>query len=377
MTSLFTRLAKFGFNPARDPKEERLTEAFAAALRATPEAARELVKTHMAGGSSVPSGPLTVSTQRQTDDGDRIDIELRFGSLAEPQALIWIELKWDSPPRAEQLNRYQAAIDRLGGDYRRAVCLIARNPPEWWHGVAWRDVGRTLNSWRQRAGNRNATLLSEFISYLEENRLTETQAFTLTDAIALNSYDRAVGRLRQVIDESDRQLMERMTPRAPDGRWGPKPNLDLHRIYVMDAGALSIVSPHDPKEAAPRTPLPGWDQHEGLFFEWHLRDDEERDDRARGEHVFGAGITCGAQDAFGGDEYGDWMRVMRKSGFEYVRGGEKGQVWYLMRFMYPGELIGGSDLDDQAERLKKFVTGAFADLALSPPRRDARPPAHL
>lgn len=65
-----------------------------------------------------------MTTQRRTLVGDRVDIEVRYGPGVRPELVVWLELKWDAIPDAEQLARYALALEKLR--YRRtALGLVA------------------------------------------------------------------------------------------------------------------------------------------------------------------------------------------------------------------------------------------------------------
>src|SRR4051812_37708852 len=118
-TSLFTRITQFAERADRNPSEERLTEAFAAVLRASREAAVCIVEELL--HENVGDESVSVSTQRYTAKRDRVDVEIRFGPAARPTLLVWFELKWNADPDADQLRRYRDALDELRRPYRLAL----------------------------------------------------------------------------------------------------------------------------------------------------------------------------------------------------------------------------------------------------------------
>lgn len=120
--SLFSAVTRFIPGDRRDPFEERLTEALAGTLRAAPEAACELELVRRLDPTTMTAGELTVTPQRWTRDGDRVDVELCFGPVAQPKALVWLELKVDAPPDASQMRRYDDALRERA---RPAGCAYA------------------------------------------------------------------------------------------------------------------------------------------------------------------------------------------------------------------------------------------------------------
>src|SRR3954449_6561865 len=147
MVSMFDRLTRFPHTPGRDRKEERLTEAFAATLRAAPELARTVV-TDLFELKRPPEGEATVTPQRRTGLGlQRVDIEIRFGPRPTPILRVWLELKWGAAPDGEQLAEYDQALQAQPGPFQLALItpapVLAPPPgtPARVRCATWQDVG--------------------------------------------------------------------------------------------------------------------------------------------------------------------------------------------------------------------------------------------
>ena len=91
----------------------------------------------------------------------------------------------------------------------------------------------------------------------------------------------------------------------------------------------------------------------------------------RGEGAFGAGVSMPSVDAFTEETYGRWLTQLQDLGFEYTTGGHKGERTYLFRYLYPAELVAGTDLADQGRLLAKWVSCAFELLRDRPPVANA------
>jgi hypothetical protein len=370
--SLFDRLTRFGFNPSRDLSELRLTEAFAATLEAAPDVTRGLVA-HIFG-IDPPPGEVAVSSQRRTAEGDRVDVEIHFGPLVEPSLLAWLELKWKDTPRTEQLHRYDAALKALGGVYERRLALIAPDyaeVPSLPEGVAacsWDELGRKLvkGEGQPLADSYAAELTRQFVHYLEENNLTTTGAFSLTDALALSTYETARDRMETIVTLAEQELGVQAWPDLRQDTRSRDP-LRFHRTCEFPAADLfGAVAP----DISAPTPS-GWQDHPDVRFELQGRNDYARGDRARKEWGFAAGIWCGTEDRFEGSVYSDWRSGLEPHGFEYVRGSHKREMFYLLRFLYPAELVPSGDLTEQATSLAEWVRETYSLLADNPPPRGA------
>jgi len=323
-----------------------------------------------------------VTTQRRTAGGDRVDVELRFGDVARPALVVWLELKWDAPLGRDQLRRYREALDGVAerSGARTALALITRDAGELPSnaprtvGSNWQAVSRTLAAClAPDASDAGTYLTREFVTFLEENGLATTGAFTTADALALNQYTKTVERFGEIFTIAEDKLRTRLTPGLA---FGPKQkdyapwDLDFWRHYAPDTRAAADPAAERPRRAAQ---LREWTRHR-VTFEWQFRWDYARGPRARDELAFAAGAVClDNADPFARERYAPWRQSVARHGFEYVRGGEKWDVNYLMRWRYPAELVAGDDLPDQGERLADWVLESFRILASNPPPTAPRP----
>jgi len=293
-----------------------------------------------------------------------------------------LELKREAPPDISQLVRYEGALRELAGAFgctytlalvtKRDVELPGPLPPDVEHRT-WQDVALLLTS--LAAGGREASQLwlsREFVDYLEEEHLATIGPFTVEDALAIERYDDALVRIREIIIEAESVLMRRYSPPDADyASWGPKNDpLDFYRTFPIDTAPLFEDGSARPE--AIEAWAAGASGPEARWFEWHARHDAARD-HPLGQRAFGAGIAMRADDAFPADEYGDWLRGLAEEGFEYLPE-TTGHMWYLFRYLYPAQLVGGADVQQQSDHLVRWVDDSFRLLAASPPVKDRLTP---
>ena len=355
MRSLFDRLTRHSYNPRRNPQEERLTEAFAATLEAAPDAAAQLVKS-LRLTSSKPDTDLQVTTQRPAGGG-RVDVELRFGTHARPELVVWLELKCDAPPDGDQLWSYARALTAL--PYRTELALITRRDavfPEaapGRHGT-WQEVGRALDQWwrdadRSEPDAHATAMVREFVDYLEEVQLAAINALDVTDVLALSAYPTAAERMNEVVTLASRDIAVKWSPCVVDGQdkpeWQRDNPLDFWRTYAFSADV----------------PWP-----ESYWLEFNAGDDENRP-QARGEAAFGAGASTRLTDALNDAYHSAWIAELERLGFEYSHEGGDDGYRFLFRYLYPAELLVYSDLHEQAGALARWVLETFELISSQPP----------
>lgn len=390
MTSMFGRVTRFSATASRNPAEERLTEAFAATLEAAPALCEALTarwsKPYSDGNWSplppLPLGTPEVRTQRRANGRERVDIEMLFGPLARPVLRVWLELKQDADPDPDQLGRYLKALRELGGPHR--LLLVAPSNAkfpepgelpeetgiETWTGVAT-EIQRWLSA-KASAGpdSYGQGLARAFATYLEEERLSTTEPFTLADALALQQHEQARSRMAEIVKVADSELANRFTIRTDLAEGGSgdryknraRDPLDFWRGYnLAQAGSSEIDG------SGARRPPPGWEEvARDCYFEWHARDDADRVDRI-GQRVFGAGLTLTGNWVRAREER-DWFEPLEARGFELsARAESSGELLYLFRYRYPAEFVGAPNLQAQAEALQRWVVESFEIIAGSPP----------
>lgn len=170
--SFFRDVTAHAARPWQDPRENRLTAAFAAALRHDPAAATAIVSHWLSMNVTEP--PRRIVTQRATMGGV-IDLEMQFGGSAFPALVVWVEVKNRSGlSGANQLHKYSAA---LAGEYPQSETALVLLAPAAFVAdvggdavkVSWEHVHRVVS---ERAaslvGEVPRWLLSHLAQYLEE-----------------------------------------------------------------------------------------------------------------------------------------------------------------------------------------------------------------
>jgi hypothetical protein len=107
VTSLFRKLGRYPVGASVDPRENRLTEAFASALERVDGLAQTLVGEWL--GVVSPEGPVLIRTQRATVNGRFVDLELCFGPPALPERRVWVEIKHGADLHDDQLPPEQGS----------------------------------------------------------------------------------------------------------------------------------------------------------------------------------------------------------------------------------------------------------------------------
>jgi hypothetical protein len=171
---LFRRLRRYTATADRDSREDRLTEALAATFEAAPEAARALVDNWF---GIRPDGPLVVTTQKRVRPGERLDLEVVFGSLNRRNLTVWLEAKVGAGAYREQVTRYQEAQASVQGERRLCWLLpverqVHGGSPEGVLERTWVDVAVALNRWLRRLHPSElpmypAMIVREFVEHLE------------------------------------------------------------------------------------------------------------------------------------------------------------------------------------------------------------------
>ena len=218
MATIFGRLRRYAFTPGRDAREDRLTEALAATLEAAPDAARALTKAFFVDEQVEWErlGAPRIATQRRTDAGDRIDLQISFGQEARPDFTAWIEAKVDARPERAQAERYLDAASRAGGT---RVCwllpvgtTVRGGSPDAVPVRTWQELAVTLHNWHEsvpqdQRHEHGASLVSESIRHLEEEEvLAATQPFNPEDATAINQFPRSTAKLETILRDAQKYL---------------------------------------------------------------------------------------------------------------------------------------------------------------------------
>lgn len=356
MTSLFRRLSKYTPSPLLDPRENRLTEAFAAVLEEADRLPAAVAGAWL-GITIDPALPVQVRTQRATVSQKYIDLELVFGDLAVPELRVWVEIKHGADLLANQVENYERDLLAEAHGRTEIVLLAPRDsmpqPTAETTSVSWQDTARILQTERKsrRHDEVASWLLRQLIDYLKEEGLTDAEALTPADAFVLAarpSADRTVARLLQFADE---YVIE---------HWGPPVG------FGKSGGSKQNYSPgfwwstHEVARPGKRAPAT-WRKSK---FDWSL-DQTAPGATPRDAYAFCAGATFLAAKnspvTVKGNE--EWLAARQAAGFEYV----SDWYWRLWRFLYPEQLMADDTLEAQGRRLGAWIVETFELLAAAPP----------
>lgn len=351
MRSLFGRFGKYSATAELDPRENRLTESFAAVLERVDGLAEALVAEWLGYQSS---SPVRVSTQRLTASRLFIDLELAFGSDVKPDLLVWIENKHGAELHHPQLEDYLEDIERQGATTQQVVLLAPRammpvRVPPGVVSTEWQDVAVYIRGWRH-AAPRGAVadfLIDELSRYLKEEGLAD-QELTPELALAFSRFPQADAAIGTIIELADKQVQAQWGDRTdPEPRRRRQP-----RSWWAHYGKAARGAVEDPR----------W---HNVAFEWALKPDYSRlDGRVRDALAFVAGATFfGETNPVEGKEGSDWLRDLADKGFVAARD-DLARVW---RYHYPEQLLVETTLEGQAEALGRWVVDAFCDLAITGP----------
>lgn len=356
MKSFFYRVTRYPPTPFLDPRENRLTEAFAAVLEQIPGLAAEFVSdwTKDRVGDDV---PCHIATQRPTASGKYVDLEISIGDAAAPTRLVWVEVKHGAGLHDSQIENYEADIAALGlaGSNRHVVLLAPRQsmptaPPHTIK-VEWQRVGRMLEDWGQRidSGLVSEWLLREFNRFLKEERLSDHDALTAADVFSFAARPAADRAMAGVIEIADRHVNE---------HWGPTLK------YAKKGGSTKNYGPgwwaQHALAAVDGSAATTWRDSK---FEWTFRPDTASAN-SRDAFVFFAGATILSADSpFKEATNSEWLAALQTGGFERLQD----EYWRLWRRRYPEALLTHENVVAQGKALGEWVVTAFDDLARQPP----------
>ena len=328
-----------------------MTEALAATLEAAPAAAKHLVGEWFALHAQ---GDLTVTTQRWVGAGERLDLELVFGSIHRPDVRVWLESKVGATPWRDQAERYRDVLDLLHGKSRLTWLLpldkeVKGGSPKGVDEHTWQDLAVALNNWRTTLDDTQrctyaARLVGEFVNHLEEEGLAVTQPLSEQDIAAVEGYEMAAKRVGEIIRLAGARI-HAVRPRL-DG--GPRPP---DKIGFWEHVGHS----------------PSWPTT--AFFEWRGTHDGLRRDPT-GSLAIGAGISWEQGNEPSERVYPEWFEGRYAEAFEY--GVSRHKMVYLLRYqtlpdlVASAELLGKPELSGQAEVLADWALESWALLEQAP-----------
>jgi len=351
--SLLRRVTRYARGGNVDPRENRLTEILAAVVDEVDGLAAMLVGEWV--GAEVEGSPAQVTTQLPTPRGFFVDLELRFGSFADPDWVIWVENKHGTDLGPGQAEKYVDELHARAPGRDRVVVIAPRaampEVPQGVPAISWEEVAHSLDRFRRAPGRSDVErwLLDEFMDYLEEEGLAPEEPLDAAAAFALAARAASERRILRVIEFADGYLADNWAPRT-DGRKRALSILPFWAHYPIDPGSES--------------PPSAW---EATWFEFTLKDDGMKEDESRDAFVFAAGATLetAANRRLSSPEYASWLAERRAAGFELRR---DQYYWRLFRFLYPEELLAQSTLEEQGLALGRWVTTTFSDLRDYPPQ---------
>jgi hypothetical protein len=228
--SLFRRIARYGVSATADPRENRLTEVFAAVLASKSVAglARhvasgwlELAQEGFASDTGLPlpaateaqlqalrnaladesaAGHVEVVTQFSFDTVDaerrRPDLIMSFSSAGHEPIQLWVEIKHGTGPHDHQLQAYTNELRRRGMQTSIVLLVAPRagyvdfavdEMPDEVPRLTWEDTGRLIESFTPEDAVGNF-LKTELVKYLTEEGLMDPKELTPAHLSALANY---------------------------------------------------------------------------------------------------------------------------------------------------------------------------------------------
>jgi hypothetical protein len=338
-SSLFRRVARYPPSPAIDPRENRLTEAFAAVLERVGGLAAALVGEWT---GETPNGSVSLRTQRTTAHGLFVDLELVFGSPVEPTRRVWVEVKHGADLHEGQMESYARDIKFELQEHSDLILLAPRGAVQTPIGVCradWQDVASFMRRWRTSDTDDPVErwLVHEFGDYLVEEGLVEEETLTPAHVFSLAakpSTDRAVGRL---VDTAQALVQSEWGEAIKSSKTGGQGWL-WYSTFALPEGQ-------------------SWGE---AWLEWQLRHDDARLE-PRDACCFFAGVTFETLrgSALAHEGNAGWLAERMTEGFERILAWH----WRLWRPLYPEQLLDEMSLDSQGRKLGNWVLESFRLLA--------------
>jgi hypothetical protein len=336
-----------------DPRENRLTESFAAVLERVDGLAHYLVADWCR--VAVPSEEAWIRTQRVTVGGNLVDLEIGFGSDAAPGLRVWVEVKHGADLHELQLDNYRRDMTVEIHGEAQLVVLAPRGAVDGSEAdvsVAWQDVAPSVKSFadEHEIGPVDRWLIDEFLDYLKEEALSDEEALTPAHAFALAARPASDRLLERLLELTQAIVTSQLEPPKDflkrSGSKNPAFGIGWYALYPIA----------DDEAVAER-----WG---GAWIEWTCRADDFRSEPHDAIGFFvGAGFQKMKGSALSRPENAAWIAALETEGFERV------QAWYwrLWRARYPEELMAEATLAGQAQRLADWVIDGIRAIRSSPP----------
>lgn len=359
MPGFFSTITRFLPHPGRDPREESLTEIFAAVLRRSPEAAYEVATTcglaDLAGDETV-----SIDTQRPAAGLERVDVELLFDSPTAGRRCLWLELKWYAKPDASQVVRYADHLKQIGRPEDRVVLVapwtsLKRHEQELDQidCRSWTDVALAIRS-VAAGGQREdvgSWLVDEFLSYLKEQDLSAHEGLELEHLAALHGFHPAQERFLALVDRLDQLETLHLAKWRYRSQRRHHERLDYFRVHK------AVTSPGEDELHV------NW-----LLMELHIRPAPSESDKRR-PWALGAGFKMGSAappdrvlEACNAGSISP--RFVHYEAAPYGTG--QREEWFVMRHLPLSGIVAEPELDSQVGRLAAFAEESWAVLAARP-----------
>ena len=400
--SLFGQVSRLVGTPGYTPREDRLTECFAALLERVPGLGLHLVIAwletdprttgagermgHTAGSWSVlKSMPLDALRRVRTQvtvPGGRVDLELRFAidpDVTAHEVVVRVEVKHGIDPHSGQLGIYERTLPQTGGPH--AVVLLA--PRADLGGYAAEEVPASVSrrSW-QRTANRIKSfdvaaepvaswLIEEFCTYLQEEQLMDPEAVGPEHLTALGFIAEANRALALVCERAHQYLVSTTTVPGPPTKESQPRSGRLDGPYRVGYSAWWYPPPQLDKER--------WND---VWFEWGTQG-SNREAGVQGMFFY-AGVSIDKDQVFDqGATRVDWRAQLEQGVpdpddgtnerviFRYWMG-TAGRLW---RVALPQNVLHGTTIEAQGESLGRWVEQTYRALIAFGVRRSSSPSA--
>lgn len=356
--NLFTRISRYTPTDGRSPREDILTQCFAATLDSVDGLAGTLVASWLGLDEPV-GGEVHVDTQVSTPSRWRIDLELRFGERNDPDWLVWVEVKKDAELSGhDQLHKYARDLNEEPCGRRKALVFLPRvsytlsdaslpkQPSVCCSATNWQRTGNAIvNHGGGPASSDQLDLVTEFVDHLKEEGLLHDEKLTPEMQRVLLDAANATSTFDALVEEAMRRIESHLETRGGigtgTGYWANKRGSFWPQFWrYRDHASFSPMG------------------HGYLEFDFRKRDAGLRS----GEYAFGAGLTLEPTASMPKEN----LRP-RLDGFEFL--GRESSRPRVARLLTLDELTAKGSYEAQVYCLASFACDAFdAILAEIPPQ---------
>lgn len=381
MAGFFRVVSRYARPALIEQRENRLTQVFAGTLEHSPGLALALALHWLApdlgdyaeesavqspdpGAALAEEGLVLrgIRPQRPTYGGNTVDLELRFGhpnTSGVEDIVVWVEVKNGASPHEHQLRNYLDEIQELDVRASAVVLLAPRQsypfmtpepPPPEVRQREWQRTAAHCARWARKAAPVPGFLVTEFLDYLQEEKLMDLEVLTPVHLVALAEYQRTLKAIETVLGRAS--------------------------VYIAHEWAKPF--PYEKPNREPKKGIGYWEAHPGAkpgqtaadwgsgWWEWSLREDALGIEDSRGRvPVFAVGFT--SEEPIVTSQTAVWARQLIEShGFIEFEDG----YYRFDRIAYPEEVLIGRTLDEQGKSLGRWVVEGYQALyAAGPPRK--------